>query len=98
MFEKTERASNGAIVISGKNLEGYKLNQKGPNLFELQLENANLDGEHLSLPQFPPESFNGFEVVLANQKNSDVIVKIYVNDGVTLSPYLAGGKLWIKTN
>lgn len=98
LFQAPKDAPLGALVIDGKNLEGYLLNQKGPNLYELVLNNASLNGEHLTLPQFPPETFQGFEVVLANQKESSVVIKVYVNDDVRLSPYLSKGKLWLKAN
>jgi len=98
LFQAPSDAPLGALAISGSNLEGYSLNQKGPNLYELVLNNAQLEGDHLTLPQFPPETFKGFEVVLANQKGQQVVIKVYVNDEVKLSPYLAKGKLWLKAN
>ena len=98
LFQAPSDAPLGALAIDGSNLEGYSLNQKGPNLYELVLNNSTLEREQLTLPQFPPESFKGFEVVLANQKDDQVVIKVYVNDGVKLSSYLVKGKLWLKAN
>jgi hypothetical protein len=96
LFQAPQDAPLGALVIEGTSLNDYSVSQRGANLYELVLKSAKLKGEHLTLPQFPPESFKGFEVVLANQVGPSVVVKIYVNDGVKLSPYLAQGKLWLK--
>jgi hypothetical protein len=96
LFQAPQDAPLGALVVEGSLISDYSVSQRGANLYELILKNAKLKGEHLTLPQFPPESFKGFEVVLANQVGPSVVVKIYVNDGVKLSPYLAQGKLWLK--
>lgn len=96
LFQAPKDAPLGAIVIEGDNLGEYKIDQKGKNLYEMTLPNSKLSGDHLSLPQFPPATFKGFEVILANQDGNDVLLKIYVNPGIKIKSFNAKGKLWLK--
>lgn len=96
LFQAPKDAPLGAIVIEGEKITDYRLDQKGKNLYELTLKNAKLSGDHLTLPQFPPATFKGFEVILANQEASGVLLKVYVNEGVKIKSFNAKGKLWLK--
>ena len=98
LFQAPKDSPLGAIVIEGDNIGEYQLDQKGKNLYELNIKNSKLAGDHLSLPQFPPATFKGFEVILANQEGSDVLLKIYVNQDVKIKPSNAKGKLWLKAD
>lgn len=96
LFQAPKDSPLGAIAIEGENLGEYQLEQKGKNLYELTLPNSKLSGDHLSLPQFPPAAFKGFEVILANQEGDNVLLKIYVNQEVKIKSFNAKGKLWLK--
>lgn len=85
-----------ALVIEVKGLGNYTLNPGGDAEFILTLENAHLGGAHLSLPQFPPDTFDSFTVVTATEKEGSVVVSIHTEDGVRLSPYRGDGGLWVK--
>ena len=97
-YQTTRNSSVSSLMIDIDNINAYTLTQRKANAYELVLENAKLAGRHLTLPQFPPDTFKGFEVVLANQDGNNVIVKVYVEDDVTLSPFIAEDQLWLKVN
>ncbi len=99
IYYQTEKNSNvSSVMIDVDGLNTYSLTQRDGNAFELLLEGAALKGTHLSLPQFPPDTFRGFEVIIANERAGNVIVKIYVEDDVTLTPFVVKGKLWLRAN
>jgi hypothetical protein len=83
-------------VIEVGNLNNYSLSQKKKNLYELTVDQAALAGEHVAYPQFPPDTFQGFEAVLAEQSGATVLVKIYVAEGTKLSPFRVKDQLWVK--
>ncbi len=96
-FQAPKGTAGGGVMIDVENINTYSLNQRNENLYELILEKAKLEGNHLLLPQFPPEEFGGFEVLVARERSAQVYIKIYVNAGTILFPYIADNKLWIKT-
>lgn len=85
-----------AVQIQVRDLQNYSLQKKKKNIYELTLDNATLSGSHLSLPQFPPDTFEGLEVIIARQEEQNVVLKIYVAETTVLTPYRAQGQLWIK--
>lgn len=97
IFFKTLLGSAGpAIMLDVETVPEHSLQQRKPSVYEITLLNSKLSGPHLSLPQFPPESFEGFEVVVARQRNNDVAIMVHVIEGVELETFNANGKLWIK--
>ena len=84
------------MVIATNAPINYTINQVSKNSYELAIPGAKLKGPHLTFPQFPPDSFKGFKFFQASESATGVSVKIEVEEGVVLSPYLAMGKLWIK--
>jgi hypothetical protein len=95
-YQSPKDSNVSAVQIDVDAHSTYSLTQRDNNRFELVINNAALAGSHLSLPQFPPDTFSGFEVILARSQGQDVVVNIYVEDGVKLSPFIAKGKLWLK--
>ena len=95
-FRQASASGEPALMLDVANLQGYSLGRKGANMYELVLEQAKLAGTYLELPHFPPDSFSGMEVVVARQLSGKVVLKIYVEDGVRLTPYRTEGQLWIK--
>lgn len=95
-FQSPSGGGEAALMVDVANLQGYSLGRKGANLYELVLEQARLAGTYLELPHFPPDSFSGIEVVVAKQLSDKVLFKLYVEDGVRLTPYRTEGELWIK--
>jgi len=85
-----------AVVFDMEGLDTYALNKKKPDQYELVIQNAHLGGKHLLLPQFPPDSFKGFSVIVASEEGGNVFVKIYVEENVKLFPFTAKGQLWLK--
>lgn len=97
-YQSPKDSNVSAVQIDVDAHNTYSLTQRDNNRFELIINNAALAGPHLALPQFPPDTFTGFEVILARNQGKDVVVNIYVEDGVKLSPFIAKGKLWLKVN
>lgn len=85
-----------AVAMDVTGLNSYTLNKIKSDLYELVIENATLQGKHLTLPQFPPDSFQGFEVIIAKQEVGRVVVKIYTDENAKLFPFTSGGQLWVK--
>ncbi len=96
-YQSPKDSTVSSVLIDVAGLNTYSLRQRGANKYELLLKNTQLIGDHLALPQFPPDTFSGFEVILAKTAGRDTIIEIFVDDQVKLSPFLAKGKLWIKT-
>ena len=95
-FKTVSEGNTPALMVAGTRVKNYSLSRKKPNLFELVLENSKLVGQHLTLPQFPPDTFRGFDVVVASQQANDTVIKIYVEEGSRLSPFRAKNQLWVK--
>lgn len=85
-----------AVAFEIEGMDTYSLNKKKPDLYELVIQNARLGGKHLSLPQFPPDTFRGFSVIVPREEDGNVFVKIYVEENVKLFPFIAKGQLWLK--
>jgi len=95
-YQAAKNSKTSSIMVDVDGLNQYSLSQAGPGAYELTLRNTMLKGSHLSLPQFPPDTFKGFEVIVASQAGSDVVVKVYTDEKVKLSPFIAQGKLWLR--
>ena len=95
-YQATKENVSGAVrfVISG--LSTYSLSRKDANHYELLLEHATLLGDHLTLPQFPPDTFQGFNVIMATQQGANIRVNIFVDDNIKLTPFVAQGQLWLR--
>lgn len=98
-YQTTKKSKMSSIVVDVDGLNTYSLSQRDKNKYELVLENARLVGEHLTLPQFPPDTFTGFEVVVARPMgDGNVAINVYVEENVKLFPYIARGRLWLKAS
>ena len=95
-FQVTENTKLPALTFQIPGLKSYFLDKQSPFLYLLTLEDTSLAETHLSLPQFPPETFKGFTVVTAKQEGSKVMVKIYVEENTKLFPFINKDELWIK--
>lgn len=95
-FKITDRPGKYAVQINVDQLGDYKLTRPKGDLYELVLQNTRLSGPHLTFPQFPPDEFQGFQAIAAVQRGEDVVVRIFVDDEVKLSPYRTEGQLWVQ--
>lgn len=95
-YQAAKNSKTSSIMVDVDGLNQYSLSQAAPGAYELLLRDTSLKGPHLSLPQFPPDTFKGFEVIVASQQGKDVVVKVYTDSGVKLSPFIAQGKLWLR--
>ncbi len=97
-YQTTSNSQVPAVVFDASGLATYTLNKQKPDVYELVLKNTSLAGRHLTLPQFPPDSFQGFNVIVARQQGSDVVIKVYVEENVKLFPFIAKQQLWLKAS
>ena len=95
-YRAADDGKTSAVVIEVANLNNYSLSQKKKNLYELSIDQAGMAGEHVAFPQFPPDTFQGFEAVMAEQQGTTVVVKLYVAEGTKLSPFRVKDQLWVK--
>ena len=100
VFRKLEQSNQPAVMLQVSGLNTYSLSRKRENLYHLTLDKAKLNGNHLALPLFPPEEYQGFEVVIAEQKKDKVLVKVFVEENISLSPFIVRSKeeLWVKAS
>lgn len=96
VFQTTAEKMQSSMVISSSQAVSYTIHQISKSEYELVIPNTKLKGEHLKLPQYPPDSFKGFLYFTASDDASGTRIKIQVEDGIILTPYLANGKLWVK--
>ncbi len=95
-YKSINAGKDAAVVISSDALKDYSLTSPNSGLYELLISKAHLSGPYLGLPQFPPDTFEGLEMVTAEQSGENVIIRIYVDDDAKLSPFRAKGQLWVK--
>ena len=98
VFQTTAEQMQSSMVISTSNPVNYSIDHTSKTSYELKIPGAKLKGDHLKLPQFPPDSFKGFLYFQASEVEAGVHIKIEVEENVNLSPYFAMGKLWIKAD
>ena len=97
-YQTTSNSQVPAVVFDASGLATYSLNKQKADVYELVLKNSSLGGRHLTLPQFPPDSFQGFNVIVARQQGNDVVIKVYVEENVKLFPFIAKQQLWLKAS
>ena len=95
-FQAPTESKVGSVSLDVESLGAYRINQLSDESYELIIEGAKLAGPHMVLPQFPPDTFGGFQVLLAREERGNVAIKIFVSKGTKLNPYRAQDKLWIK--
>lgn len=96
-FQSWPEDNSSAVVFKMKNPGTYQLVEQGENRYELRLPAAALGGSHLILPQFPPENFKEFDVIMARQTGNTVLIKIFISKGVKLYPAKIDNSIWLKT-
>jgi hypothetical protein len=97
VFKRTQDKEN-AIAIEVEHLGRYSFLKSAPQSYSLVIENAQAEEENVVLTQFPPQDYKGIEAVTAYRKGKNIIVKVYVEKGITLLPYRQGNELWIKAS
>lgn len=97
-FKSLDDSVVKAVVIEVSNPDKYKLVAQGDDRYELTLPAAKLGASHLVIPQFPPEDFKDFEVVMARQTGDSVVVQIYVTKGTKLFPAVNAEGIVIKSS
>ena len=95
-FEKLKDSGASAVWLLVSPLQKYTLEKRRDDLFELTLENGKIGQPGLTLPRFSPEGIDGFELAVAKQEGPNVVVRIFVEEGIRLFPFVAHGKLWVK--
>ena len=95
-YQSPKSGTASLVKLDVDGLNTYSLRQVDPSHYELWLSNTTLAGDYLSLPQFPPDTFTGFQVVSARQEGTDSVLDVYIDEGMKVMPYLAEGKLWLK--
>ena len=86
----------GSVMIDAEGVTRYSLKQPEANKYELTIFDCSLAGAYLTLPQFPPDTFAGFQLIVAAPQGNSVLLKIYTEEDIKLSPYMAQGRLWVK--
>jgi hypothetical protein len=97
-FESMESGGELMLSVGVDNLADYSLNKRKPTIYELVIKKSTIAGPQLTLPQFPPQSVRGIEGAILRTSEQDVVLKVYVEEGATLSPFRKDGKIWIKVN
>jgi len=97
VFQANSQDFVSSVVVNASGVGAYVLNEKDNSEYELILKESRLKGPHLSLPQFPPDSFKGFRYVSSSEVGSDTHIHIHVEQGIKLGAHIADGKIWVKT-
>lgn len=95
-FQLTKSGNAPAAVIDLSEVVPYILTKKREDLYEVDIDNAQLSGRHMLLPQFPPDNFTGFSAIIAQEITGKVTIQIFVEEGMQLLPFTAEGKLWVR--
>lgn len=97
VFQTTSDNIQSSIAIYLSEIGTYhSLTQESPSRYILSLPDTRLRANHLSLPQYPPDSFKGYVYMKAEETPSGSNVIIVVDPGVKLSLEVFQNKLWIK--
>lgn len=97
VFQTTSDNIQSSIAVSLSAIDPYTLNQVSDSKYILELPGTKLRAPHLSLPQYPPDSFKGFVYIQAEETETASSVIIVVDPGVKLIAEVSQGKLWIKS-
>ena len=81
------------VIIDVSNLSHYSVTRAQDNVFEVVIDDAHLGGAQLELPQFPPDYFEGLEVVRARNRSRNVVIELFVEDAIKVTPYASKGQL-----
>ncbi len=96
LFTAPLEAKKAMLLVRVEGVDSYQLEREAGDRFRLQIDNAHLATEALRLLQFPPENFEGIQVVRARNDGRNVIVEIVVDEGAKLVPFRKEGELWVK--
>ncbi len=97
VFQTTSDNIQSSIAVSISQIDTFNLKQVSESKYVLELPATKLRASHLSLPQYPPDSFKGFVYIKAEETELDSSVIIEVDPGVKLVAEVSQGKLWIKS-
>jgi AMIN domain len=75
------------VLLSFNKPTDYQIRRKAKDLFIVIVKDANLSDQSLALPHFPPNNFFGFVSIRAQQSGKDILIYIYVEDGIHLMSY-----------
>jgi len=74
----------------------FRLSKTATKSYTLKIPDCTLKGEYLRLPQFPPQDFSGFSLVLAETKGADLHITIGVERGVKINAFSRGNQILIR--
>jgi hypothetical protein len=75
----------------------FTLVKHSPRVYELTLPDCAIGGEHLTLPQFPPQEFEGLSVIMSKSKGRDAVISIGVDKDVRVAAVAQGAEILLKT-
>ena len=73
------------------------MSRKSDREYLLTIQGTKLGGEYLSLPQYPPQEFEGLTYVAAQlTKSGNTEVTLGVERGIKLNAFLKDYGIWVK--
>ncbi|MBP9837159.1 MAG: type IV pilus secretin PilQ [Proteobacteria bacterium] len=98
-FVKSANDSGTISLETNNNSNGieYKISKTSPSEYVLDLNNASLS-ENVPLPQLAPKGFPGIRVVRATKKGENLLVRLFIDQGIELNAKQVGSKLMVKAD
>ena len=75
----------------------FKLTKKDARSYLLTIPDCTLEGQHLTLPYFVPQSFVGLTHVRAQRDKGDIEVTIGIDRNVRLAAFAQENEIWVRT-
>ena len=95
-FEYSSQDQSPTIKFAISKRGEYRFSKLDEKSYELSLPGYNLAKNHLALPQFPPQDFNGITFVRAGKKNDTIQIIIGIERGTRLSPISKDNEILIR--
>jgi hypothetical protein len=96
-FVKLNPSGIKAIKLKFTELPNFSLTREDETNFVLKLPNTNLISTELGHPYYPPSEFDGLELIQAQEKNNETLIRIGVLKGTEVITASKNSELWLRT-
>jgi type IV pilus assembly protein PilQ len=95
VFKKTDNDA-GYVLIGLSDAAGFVLRQAAPSEYVVRIPGAELASESVSAPKIAPKGFPGIRSSRAVEKDGQVTIRMFVDQGVQLQAYPRGSEILIE--
>lgn len=98
LFSRLKSEAGEVVVATVSGLKGYRLYRLNSERYVLLLDGVTPESNKLLLPQFAPATFQYFKMVSVRTSRSSTVIDLDLQRPATLSPYLSGNTILVKSS